>query len=138
MLDQLDKDINTFAMRCREWYGWHFPELVKVVSDNHTYAKLVTVIRDKSKLTEASLPTIEAIVGDAAIAKQVRNSTSFRPSNNFKTKYKIPICRSWTPAAAAWARMSASWIFSTSQGLLSALFLRPTSASRFRGISVGA
>uniref|UniRef100_A0A1I8IY79 NOSIC domain-containing protein n=1 Tax=Macrostomum lignano TaxID=282301 RepID=A0A1I8IY79_9PLAT len=25
LLDQLDKDINTFAMRVREWYGYHFP-----------------------------------------------------------------------------------------------------------------
>jgi len=31
LLDQLDKDVNTFAMRVREWYGWHFPELVKIV-----------------------------------------------------------------------------------------------------------
>jgi nucleolar protein 56 len=28
LLDQLDKDINTFAMRMREWYSYHFPELV--------------------------------------------------------------------------------------------------------------
>ena len=27
LLDQLDKDINTFAMRVREWYSWHFPEV---------------------------------------------------------------------------------------------------------------
>lgn len=27
LLDQLDKDLNTFAMRVREWYGWHFPEV---------------------------------------------------------------------------------------------------------------
>jgi len=25
LLDQLDKDLNTFAMRVREWYSWHFP-----------------------------------------------------------------------------------------------------------------
>ena len=25
MLDQLDKNLNTFAMRLREWYSWHFP-----------------------------------------------------------------------------------------------------------------
>jgi len=31
LLDQLDKDINTFAMRVREWYSWHFPELSKVI-----------------------------------------------------------------------------------------------------------
>ena len=30
LLDQLDKDLNTFAMRVREWYGWHFPELAKI------------------------------------------------------------------------------------------------------------
>jgi nucleolar protein 56 len=30
LLDTLDKDINTFIMRVREWYSWHFPELVKV------------------------------------------------------------------------------------------------------------
>jgi nucleolar protein 56 len=27
LLDGLDKDLNTFAMRVREWYGWHFPEV---------------------------------------------------------------------------------------------------------------
>src|SRR5690606_9200665 len=41
LLDTLDKDINTFAMRVREWYGWHFPELVKIVNDNYLYAKVV-------------------------------------------------------------------------------------------------
>ena len=25
LLDQLDKDLNTFAMRVKEWYAWHFP-----------------------------------------------------------------------------------------------------------------
>ncbi|GKV40398.1 hypothetical protein SLEP1_g48050 [Rubroshorea leprosula] len=31
LLDDLDKELNTYAMRVHEWYGWHFPELVKVV-----------------------------------------------------------------------------------------------------------
>ncbi len=30
LLDELDKEINTYAMRVREWYGWHFPEMAKV------------------------------------------------------------------------------------------------------------
>ena len=25
LLDELDKEINTYAMRAKEWYGWHFP-----------------------------------------------------------------------------------------------------------------
>jgi len=28
-------------MRVREWYGWHFPEMTKIVADNIAYAKAV-------------------------------------------------------------------------------------------------
>lgn len=49
ILDQLDKDINIFAMRVREWYSYHYPELVKIVSDNHLYAKVSTVVRFASE-----------------------------------------------------------------------------------------
>lgn len=27
-------------MRVREWYGWHFPEMGKIVNDNILYAKV--------------------------------------------------------------------------------------------------
>ena len=52
LLDTLDKDINTFVMRVREWYSWHFPELVKIVNDNYQYSRLALLIKDKSSLTE--------------------------------------------------------------------------------------
>lgn len=45
LLDGLDKNINTFAMRVREWYAWHFPELAKIVTDNISYAKVARCIR---------------------------------------------------------------------------------------------
>ena len=41
LLDDLDKELNTYAMRVREWYGWHFPEMTRIVTDNITYAKVV-------------------------------------------------------------------------------------------------
>jgi len=41
LLDELDKEINTYAMRVREWYGWHFPEMAKIVNDNLQYARVV-------------------------------------------------------------------------------------------------
>jgi nucleolar protein 58 len=41
LLDDLDKELNNFAMRLREWYGWHFPELAKIVSDNYAFALVV-------------------------------------------------------------------------------------------------
>ena len=43
LLDDLDKELNTYAMRVREWYGWHFPEMTKIVADNIKYAKAVCV-----------------------------------------------------------------------------------------------
>lgn len=71
LLDTLDKDVNTFVMRVREWYGWHFPELAKVVPDNYQYAKAALVIRDKATLTADSLPALEEVLGDAGRAAEV-------------------------------------------------------------------
>ncbi|KAN0083221.1 hypothetical protein V8E54_002309 [Elaphomyces granulatus] len=41
LLDDLDKELNTYAMRVKEWYGWHFPEMAKIINDNIAYAKIV-------------------------------------------------------------------------------------------------
>lgn len=41
LLDELDKEINTYSMRVREWFGWHFPEMGKIVTDNLQYAQCV-------------------------------------------------------------------------------------------------
>lgn len=45
LLDQLDKDLNTFAMRVREWYCWHFPELRELVKDNYMFARCASFIK---------------------------------------------------------------------------------------------
>jgi nucleolar protein 58 len=56
LLDDLDKDLNNYAMRLREWYGWHFPEVGKIITDNLTYAKVVEKIgiRTNTKKTDLS------------------------------------------------------------------------------------
>lgn len=41
LLDDLDKELNMYAMRVKEWYGWHFPEMAKILNDNLAYAKVV-------------------------------------------------------------------------------------------------
>ncbi|KAI8909982.1 hypothetical protein DFJ77DRAFT_433148 [Powellomyces hirtus] len=71
LLDQLDKDVNTFSMRVREWYGWHFPELVKICADNAMYAKLVKLIKNKGDLGEEKLEELEVVTGDPIKAKQI-------------------------------------------------------------------
>jgi len=52
LLDKLDKDINTFAMRLREWYSFHFPELFKIVNDNYKFAKLAELIGDRNQIED--------------------------------------------------------------------------------------
>lgn len=72
LLDTLDKDVNTFAMRVREWYGWHFPELVKLVNDNMLYAKLASFIQAKERLTEDHIEEITDILeGDETVARNI-------------------------------------------------------------------
>ncbi|THF96445.1 hypothetical protein TEA_020632 [Camellia sinensis var. sinensis] len=71
LLDTLDKDINSFSMRVREWYSWHFPELVKIVNDNYLYAKVSKFVENKSELFEDKLPGLIDIVGDEDKAKEI-------------------------------------------------------------------
>eukprot|EP00198_Chlamydomonas_reinhardtii_P007669 XP_001697006.1 nucleolar protein, component of C/D snoRNPs [Chlamydomonas reinhardtii] len=71
LLDTLDKDVNTFVMRVREWYSWHFPELVKIVNDNYQYARLALVVKDKGGLSEEHLAAMTEITGDEAKSKEI-------------------------------------------------------------------
>ncbi|KAG9266267.1 nucleolar protein 56 [Astyanax mexicanus] len=71
LLDQLDKDINTFSMRVREWYGYHFPELIKIVSDNATYCRLAKLIGNRKELSEESLESLEEVTMDSAKAQAI-------------------------------------------------------------------
>ena len=71
LLDQLDKDINTFAMRAREWYSWGFPELGNIVKDHLTYAKLLLIIQDKTDMTDLKIKAIKDLVMDDALELQI-------------------------------------------------------------------
>ncbi|XP_059612313.1 nucleolar protein 56 [Phlebotomus argentipes] len=71
LLDMLDKDINTFSMRIREWYSYHFPELVKIVPDNRLYAKVAQHIRDRKSLTDGSVAELEEILMDSEKAQAI-------------------------------------------------------------------
>lgn len=42
-------------MRLREWYGWHFPEISKIIQENLTYAKTVKMIGMKTNTAKADL-----------------------------------------------------------------------------------
>jgi nucleolar protein 58 len=71
LLDDLDKELNTYAMRVKEWYGWHFPEMAKILNDNLAYAKVVLKMGMRTNwetcdLAEILPEEIEAAVKAAA------------------------------------------------------------------------
>lgn len=71
LLDQMDKDINTFAMRVREWYSWHFPELARIVKDNYIYARCASFIKNRTSFSEESLEGLTEITMDEDISREV-------------------------------------------------------------------
>jgi len=54
-LDDLDRTVNLFMGRTREWYGVHFPELDRLIEKHETYARLVMNLGDKSNFTLEAL-----------------------------------------------------------------------------------
>jgi nucleolar protein 56 len=64
-LDDLDRAINLFMGRVREWYGIHFPELDRLLDKQETYARLVLNLGSKDdftaeKLEEEEIPRSKA------------------------------------------------------------------------------
>lgn len=91
LLDTLDKDINTFVMRVREWYSWHFPELVKLAQDNYQYSQLALLIKDKSTLSEEKLPgaTLQTLSPAGSLRKYFQNQRPVIDRIMLKTKHVL-------------------------------------------------
>ena len=51
----MEKNLNTFCMRIKEGYGWHFPELSKIVSDNEKYVRVVSTIGNRENISEVNI-----------------------------------------------------------------------------------
>ena len=74
LIDLLDKDINSFCMRIKEWFSWHFPELGKIISDNYVYVRIVKLIEQRKKLIENKeelTPKLDEITLDPQITKSI-------------------------------------------------------------------
>jgi nucleolar protein 58 len=62
LLEDLDKELNNYAMRLREWYSWHFPELSKIITDNITYAKAVILIGMRTNVKNLSVEELGEVM----------------------------------------------------------------------------
>lgn len=54
-LDDLDRTVNLFMGRLREWYGVHFPELDRLIEKHETYARVVLDLGIKENFTAEAL-----------------------------------------------------------------------------------
>lgn len=54
-IDDLDKSLNLFMSRLREWYGLHYPELDRMVDKHETYARLVVNLGTRDNFTAENL-----------------------------------------------------------------------------------
>ena len=91
LLDDLEKELNNYMMRLREWYGWHFPELAKIVTDNLIYAKTVRAIgmRNKTAATDLSEILPEDVEKEVKDAAEISMGTEI---NDTDEKYILNLC----------------------------------------------
>lgn len=74
-IDDIDKTINLYVARLREWYSVHFPELDELVRDHNQYARLVYEVRDRANFTVENLSKFGLSEDEAnKIANAARNS----------------------------------------------------------------
>ncbi|KAJ0340526.1 hypothetical protein COL922a_003335 [Colletotrichum nupharicola] len=83
LVDDLDKELNVYAMRTKEWYGWHFPELAKILNDNLVYARLVVAVGMRQNFAETDLSDIlpEELEGPVKTAAEISMGTEITPED---------------------------------------------------------
>ncbi|KAM3721307.1 Nucleolar protein [Dirofilaria immitis] len=82
LLDDLDKELNNYVMRCREWYGWHFPELSKIIQDHQAYTKTVKAMGMRSNAKNCDLSNILPPELEARIKEEAEISMGTDISNS--------------------------------------------------------
>jgi len=83
LLDDLDKELNNYVMRVREWYGLHFPELGKIVTDNMMYVRLVKKVGFSQNIASSNLEEIlpEELIEEVRDASIVTMGSSISDSD---------------------------------------------------------
>ena len=74
-LDDLDRTVNLFMGRLREWYGVHFPELDRLVEKHETYARLVMDLGERENFTAKALEKEDIPQGKAEAIVQMAETS---------------------------------------------------------------
>ena len=76
-------------MRAREWYGWHFPELGKIITDNIAYIRTIQVMGTREKCKNCDLSDIlpEDIEGRVKEAAEISMGTEISDIDMFNIRH---------------------------------------------------
>lgn len=58
-IDELDKSLNIFIARLREWYGLHFPEMNRIIEKHEKFTKIVSEYGLREKIQEKRLSELK-------------------------------------------------------------------------------
>lgn len=88
LLDDVDKELNNYIMRLREWYGWHFPELTKIITDNLAYARVVKEMGDRTNASKMDLSAVlpEHLEKELKWAAEISMGTEISTEDIFNIK----------------------------------------------------
>jgi nucleolar protein 58 len=91
LLEDLDKELNNYAMRLKEWYSWHFPELQKIITDNIAYSQAVQFIGMRTNVkqfTDDQLLEVmpEEIAAEVREAAEISMGTEILPEDEMHLK----------------------------------------------------
>jgi nucleolar protein 56 len=119
-------------MRLRENYGWHFPELSKIIPSQESYAKLVIKIENKSRLTDDDIPDLASVIDDdegvaTAIVKAARTSMG-RDLSEADMEIVMAFAQR-TASLAAYRKSLSSYLGSRMQSVAPSKLPIPTNAS---------
>jgi len=62
-------------MRLKEWFGWHFPELIKSVTDIYMLVKVIILIKNRDNVRddfETFKPLLIELIGSEEIVEQIK------------------------------------------------------------------
>lgn len=68
MLDQIEKDINSYTMRIKEIYGWSFPELFNYCKNNDEFVYIVNYFltgKESEKIEKSRLEGAQGLKGNS-------------------------------------------------------------------------
>lgn len=91
LLEDLDKELNNYAMRLKEWYSWHFPELQKIITDNIAYSQAVDLIGMRTNVKQLSDDKLlevmpEEIAAEVREAAEISMGTEILPEDEMHLK----------------------------------------------------